>query len=76
MKEVLKNTEKMFSLDLDDQDRYILSTMCGGVGMYEVCIVLDSNEVERFHTDGSAFIEELAYEIGRNTSKYKNRIIR
>jgi hypothetical protein len=76
VKEIIKNVEKMFSLDCDDLGHYILSAMCGGVGMYEVSILLDAEEVERFRIEGNAFIEELAYDVVRNTSKYKDRILR
>jgi hypothetical protein len=76
MKEVLKNTDKMFSLELDDVGRYVLHTMSGGVGMFEVSLILDSEEVQRFEVEGSSFIEDLAYEVGRNMSKYENRFLK
>ena len=76
MKEVLKNKDKMFSLELDDFGRYILHTMSGGIGMFEVRMHWDSEEVQRFEAEGSLFIEDLAYEVGRNTSKYEDRFLK
>ncbi len=74
MREVLRNQDKMFIL-LEDDGNYVLSTMTGGLGMYEVKVQLTSEEIERYHDEGEEYIALLAYEIGREPGKYKDRIV-
>jgi hypothetical protein len=64
----------MYILFEDDGD-YMLSAMSGGIGMYEVKVRLDSGEIARYSNEGEEFIEALAYDIGREPSKYKDRTV-
>lgn len=68
MNEVLRNQNKMYVL-FEDHGNYVLSAMSGGVGMYEMRVRLNSEEVARYRDEGEKFIESLAYEIGREPTR-------
>lgn len=74
MKELIKNHERMYKL-LQDSDDLILAVVCGGVGMFEMKVVLTDEEKSKYEELGSPYLDDLAYDIGRNTSKYEERAI-
>lgn len=39
------------------QSKYILSVLCGGVGMYEIEIELNKEEVDAFKENGESYID-------------------
>ena len=57
-------------------EQYFLEVLCGGIGMYEVIIELDTEEIDRLKDEGERFIEDLAYKIGKNNSKYSERSVK
>jgi hypothetical protein len=59
----------------EDDGSYVLSATSGGVGMYEVKVRLDCEEVARYRDEGEEFIEALAYDIGRRPGKYEDRSV-
>ncbi len=75
MKEVLRNDNKMYILFEDSDGSHVLSVMCGGIGMYEVKIRLEEADALRYTNEGEAYIEELAYDVARNSSKYSHRTL-
>lgn len=72
MREVFRNQAKMFTL-YDDNGHYVLSVVCGGVGMYDVNVPLDSEECASYREEGEAFLETLAYKIARDPNRYRDR---
>lgn len=73
MESIIKNSERMFELTRGDDERLTLTVVSGGIGMVEVSVLLDEEEVERFNTEGEAFIEELAYKVAKEPSAYTSR---
>ena len=74
MKEILRNSSKMYVLFEGDQT-YVLSVMCGGIGLYEAQVHLNSEETAKFDTEGDDYIESLALDIAKHTSKYQDRFV-
>lgn len=57
-----------------DGERYILSVVCGGVGMYELNIPLDDEEVRV--VGDQAEVAKLAKKIRDESSQYAARSVR
>jgi hypothetical protein len=74
MKEIIRSQDKMYILFEDDAG-YILSAMCGGIGMYEVKVRLNSDEAASYRTEGEGYVEALAYDLGREPNKYRCRTV-
>lgn len=51
----------------------ILSVICGTVAQFELDIVLNSDEIEKYHTLGEVFLNQLADEIRSSPSEWKKR---
>ena len=71
---LLIDSAKMYKLMKSDTS-HILSVVCGGIAMYEVKIVLSEDEVGRYQAEGERYVDELAYDVSKNESKYKDRIL-
>lgn len=56
-----------------DEERYILSVLCGSVGMYTREIVLSDQELADYQTSGEKALERLARDICSFQSKYESR---
>lgn len=57
-----------------DDDRYILSVVCGGVGMYELNVPLDDMEVKV--VGDQAAVAALAKEIRADPKRYATRSVK
>jgi hypothetical protein len=58
-----------------DNDEYILSVVCGTVGIFETVVKLSATEVNSYSEKGDEFIEDLAVKIRFKPKDYANRII-
>lgn len=56
-------------------DKYLLSTLCGTVGLFTVDIFLNETETEKYKEQGLNFINNLAGDITRYYDNYWNRCI-
>ena len=73
MKEVLK---KRWSYVLyESGQNYILSVLCGTVGLYELRIQLNEEEVAMYKADGVGYIENLVKTIQAEPDNYTDRRI-
>lgn len=50
-----------------------LGVLCGGIAMYEVMFALSEAEIERYRSEGKAFLDALSNEAARNPEKYGTR---
>jgi hypothetical protein len=73
VKEQIKK-EGMYKLH-EDNDRIILSVVCGGIGMFIAKIVLTDEEVENYRIIGWAYIRDLAYDVAKNHTVYADRMV-
>jgi hypothetical protein len=74
MKRVLFNSNWTLLIEDPDKNEISLQSLCGGVAMYWMRIVLTPEEVEEFGS-GSLDIRGLSYELCKETSAIKDRIV-
>jgi hypothetical protein len=74
MKELIRDVDRMYKL-FQDENELVLAVVCGGVGMFEVKVVLNDIEKSKYEELGRPYLDNLAYDIGKNTSKYEERTI-
>ncbi len=53
--------------------KLILSVICGTIAQFELDIVLNSDEIEKYNTLGEVFLNQLADEIRSAPSEWKKR---
>lgn len=63
-----------YTLYQDEQHVFILSVLCGGVGMYELNIPLSDDDAQRALNE-SAFLEGLAESIRTHPEEYSGRSV-
>lgn len=73
MKELLRNENYMYILEEDDCGALLLTVTCGGVGMYDLQIELNLEERENYLSQGENYLNNLASQIGKNTSAFQER---
>ena len=56
--------------------RYLISVVCGGVGLYDVEFELNATEVDAFAQDGNESITELAKRVSSSPDDYVDRKIK
>lgn len=73
MKEVInKNWDYIL---YEDNGEYIISVLCGSIGIFEINIQLNSEEKEWFLKRGAEYTDELAKQIQFSPQLYNNRKI-
>jgi hypothetical protein len=55
-----------------ESNKYILSVVCGTVGLFDVDVELSADQVRKFENQGEPFIDELAAKIRYSPTKYIN----
>ena len=63
----------MAVLEKSDNERYTLTVLCGGIGMYEVRVELTPEEIVEYEEWGKHFVEHMARRICRDPEKYLHR---
>ena len=74
MRELLRNMDRMYKL-YEDGEQLVLSVVCGGIGMFEAKVVLTDGEKADYEEQGESYLDDLAYDIGKDQSKYADRMI-
>ena len=69
MKELLKKQWK-YTLYVNEIGSYILTVICGTIGLYEIEHVLTNKQLLNYHKKGKQFIDALANDISYNPNKY------
>ncbi len=57
----------------EQNDRFLLSVVCGTVGIFETNIWLNETETEKYRKSGKEFIDGLAEQIRNAPSNYTDR---
>ncbi len=65
--EILENEQFNYQLTKDGLT-YKLNVVCGTVGLYEISVILNSNQVENYKKEGKRYIAELAQELRGNSA--------
>ncbi|WP_298426501.1 hypothetical protein [uncultured Kordia sp.] len=69
MKELLKKQWK-YTLYVNEVGAYILTVICGTIGLYEVEHVLTNEQLLKYKNQGETFIDALANDISYTPKKY------
>jgi len=57
------------------EERYFLSVVCGGVGIFEVVIQFSRDESVLYKRNGKIFVDSFASNVRSNPSKYQERAV-
>ena len=60
----------------ESNGNYLLDVLCGGVGMYQLKIWLNTSEKESYLKLGDEYIDRLSKSIQRNPKSYKDRSVK
>jgi hypothetical protein len=60
----------------EDGDRLILSAMAGGVGLYEISVVMSAAEVAAYQAEGAPALVSLARAIRDNPRDFADRAVK
>ncbi len=60
-------------LRLEDNDRLILSVLCGRVAQYGVELELNESECQLYKRRGDSFVKELAEKVRQTPQAFQNR---
>ncbi len=71
--EIIAQERWSYTLYKDDE-RHVISVICGSVGVYEVAIELNDQEINKLNSEHD-FIKSLSLSIRNNPDSYKNRKI-
>lgn len=75
MKEITKKNWE-YTLFQDDDGIYVLSVLCGSVGLYELNIKLNAAETSEYLDKGLEYLEGLVKQIRNSPSSFQNRAIK
>lgn len=56
-----------------NDDNFVLSVLCGGIGMYEFKTTLTPEELSAYESLGTGALDKLAYEIMKNSERFSYR---
>jgi hypothetical protein len=73
MKEIARKEYGYIFYEIDN--KYLLSTLCGTVGLFTVDFFLNQNETKKYEEQGIEFINKLAGDVTRFYDNYWNRCI-
>lgn len=59
-----------------NNESYRLEVICGSIALYELKILLNQKEIEKFLNHGESYIIELAEDISKNSISYLKRSIK
>lgn len=65
-----------YTLSEEEAGDFLLSVVCGTVGVYELTIRLNKAERERYLAEGEDYIQVLASNVCSNPGKYERRSVR
>ncbi|MCD2258409.1 hypothetical protein [Psychroserpens luteolus] len=64
-----------YTLEKTKSESYILTVVCGSIGIYEIKIALNPEEIQKFITHGESYIVQSVRNIQESPSKYTHRHI-
>jgi hypothetical protein len=74
-KELLVDQKNMYALTIDENENYYIEVVCGGFAMENLIIQLSDEEMKEYESKGKSFLDDLAWRICKNKSKYEDRFI-
>lgn len=75
MKEITKKNWE-YTLLQDDDGVYVLSVLCGSIGLYELEIKLNATETSKYLEKGLEYLEGLVKQVRNSPSSFQDRAIK
>ncbi len=75
MKLIHSSSNLEYDLFEDDNGSFVISVLCGTIGLYEARIRLSQEEIEQYRQEGIDFLDRLALNIRKEESKFRSRFI-
>jgi hypothetical protein len=75
MKARYSSEQHEFDLFEEPNGSLVISVLCGTVGLYEVRVRLNEDEIGRYQAEGVESLDDLATRIRKDESKFKSRMI-
>ncbi len=73
--EIFVDREQMYALTKDEEGKYYIEVVCGGIAMENVIVMLTNEEILSYQKEGKTFLDDLSWEICKNRKKFEDRII-
>ena len=73
MKLKYRNKERDYDLFEESDGTFVISVLCGTIGLYQARVRLNDEETRRYQEEGQNFLDDLATRI-RKESKYQPRM--
>ena len=74
-KEILRDSERMYSLICTDAGDLYIEVVTGGFAM-DICkMFLTAEEIRQFEEEGKDYLDDLAYRVSRQENAYKFRLM-
>jgi hypothetical protein len=73
---MIKPTKKdsFYDLRQNRQGKWVLSVLCGGIGMYESTLVLNDEEIEMIEEYGEYYVEKIALDVSTKPEAFGDRL--
>ena len=71
--DIYVDQEQMYRLFRNEHGQLGIAVLSGGIGMYEVKMLLTQEEQVAYAAGGKRFLDELAFDVARHGKKYEPR---
>lgn len=75
MRELIKDVGRMYILSEDETGSLLLEVVVGGIAMECVAFRLNDEEAAQYRSEGKPFVDELGYDVCKESSKYRRRTL-
>ncbi|MEM1243285.1 MAG: hypothetical protein AAGG80_00525 [Pseudomonadota bacterium] len=72
-REIFVDSKNMYCLLEDNNGNLLIEVVCGTIGLYEVKFKLNDKELESYKRLGKQSLDDLAYDVAKNTEIYLPR---
>lgn len=75
-KVIFTDQKNRYQLCQDEIGNLYISVVCGGIGLYEIKFKLNEEEVEYYRKFGKKSLDDLSYNVAKNTEFYLERVVK
>ena len=71
--DIFVDQERMYRAFRNDCGEVGIAVLCGGIGVFEVKLLLNEEERQAYETSGRRYLDDLARDVAKNLKKYEDR---
>jgi hypothetical protein len=75
VKRIFSNADLEYDFFQETDGSFLISVLCGSIGLYDAKIRLNADEARDYQEEGSAFLDRFALSIRKEESKYQSRFV-